>query len=168
MQGITSYVYDDRNRMVKANIVKTKGNEREVISYSYALGLSIEGDLSGNFKSGYAGKKYDSSTGKYDYGFRDYSPDMARFVSVDPIRDGANWYNYCNSDPVNFVDLWGLSARDKYMKDEVYVFVDYTLIGGLTDSLSNKYSSSAFRTVGFDWSRQYAKLGWIENIEGRK
>lgn len=77
--------------------------------YEYdAFGLTIEGDLSGNFNLGYAGKKYDASTSKYDYGFRDYSPDMARFVSVDPIRDGVNWYNYCNSDQIT-VDLWGLA-----------------------------------------------------------
>ncbi len=28
--------------------------------------------------------------------------------------DGTNWYAYCNNDPVNFVDPWGLEeARDK-------------------------------------------------------
>ena len=37
----------------------------------------------------------------------DYSPKTARFTTVDPIRDGHNWYAYCSNDPVNFVDLWG-------------------------------------------------------------
>ena len=31
-----------------------------------------------------------------------------RFTTVDPIRDGANWFAYVNNDPVNYVDLWGL------------------------------------------------------------
>ena len=42
----------------------------------------------------------------YDYGFRDYSPDFARFSSVDQIRDGRNWFSYVVNDPVNYVDLW--------------------------------------------------------------
>jgi RHS repeat-associated protein len=57
---------------------------------------------------GYVGKPYDPTTGMYNYGYRDYSPKTARFTTVDPIRDGHNWYAYCSNDPVNFVDLWGL------------------------------------------------------------
>ena len=77
----------------------------------------------------YAGKPYDPVTGLSDYGFRDYAPTLARFTTVDPIcakrscdrkfiiyvrsreraiRDGSNWYAYCNSDPVNYVDMWGV------------------------------------------------------------
>ena len=61
---------------------------------------------------GYVGKPYDPVTGLSNYGYRDYSPKTARFTTVDPIRDGHNWYAYCSNDPVNFVDLWGLSASD--------------------------------------------------------
>ena len=35
-----------------------------------------------------------------------------RFTTVDPIRDGTNWFAYVNNDPVNYVDLWGLSASE--------------------------------------------------------
>ena len=60
----------------------------------------------------YAGKSYDTVTGLSDYGFRDYAPAQARFTTVDPIRDGSNWYAYCNSNPVNYVDAWGLKANE--------------------------------------------------------
>ncbi len=67
---------------------------------------------------GYVGKPYDPVTGLSNYGYRDYSPKTARFTTVDPIRDGHNWYAYCSNDPVNFVDLWGLSAGDpKHTKE---------------------------------------------------
>ena len=59
---------------------------------------------------GYVGKPYDPVTGLSNYGYRDYSPKTARFTTVDPIRDGHNWYAYCSNDPVNFVDLWGLAG----------------------------------------------------------
>ena len=58
---------------------------------------------------GYLGKPYNTDTELYDYGFRDYSPEIARFTTVDPIRDGRNWYSYVVNDPVNYVDLWGLA-----------------------------------------------------------
>jgi RHS repeat-associated protein len=57
---------------------------------------------------GYTGKPYDTATGMYNYGYRDYQPEVARFTTVDPIRDGANWFAYVNNDPVNWVDMWGL------------------------------------------------------------
>jgi uncharacterized protein RhaS with RHS repeats len=46
----------------------------------------------------------------YNYGYRDYQPEVARFTTIDPIRDGANWFAYVNNDPVNWVDLWGLAC----------------------------------------------------------
>ena len=61
---------------------------------------------------GYLGKPYNADTELYDYGSRDYSPEIARFTSVDPIRDGRNWYCYVVNDPVNYVDLWGLCGSD--------------------------------------------------------
>ena len=32
---------------------------------------------------------------------------VGRFTSVDPIKDGLNWYSYCYNNPVNYVDLNG-------------------------------------------------------------
>jgi RHS repeat-associated protein len=77
--------------------------------YEYdAFGTVYQGDLSGGMNLGYTGKPYDTATGLYNYGYRDYSPQVARFTTVDPIRDGNNWFAYVNNDPVNFIDLWGL------------------------------------------------------------
>jgi RHS repeat-associated protein len=69
---------------------------------------------------GYVGNPYDPTTGMYNYGYRDYSPKTARFTTVDPIRDGHNWYAYCSNDPVNFVDLWGLSAGDVKLAFDIF------------------------------------------------
>ena len=54
-------------------------------------------------------------TGLYNYGYRDYSPHTVRFTTVDPIRDGTNWFAYVNNDPVNYVDLWGLLASEGHI-----------------------------------------------------
>jgi RHS repeat-associated protein len=82
--------------------------------YEYdAFGKPYKGDLENGMSLGYTGKPYDAATGMYDYGYRDYKPENARFTTVDPIRDGANWFSYVNNDPVNWVDPWGLMASDK-------------------------------------------------------
>jgi RHS repeat-associated protein len=85
--------------------------------YEYdAFGKLYAGELNNVMNLGYTGKPYDTVTGLYNYGYRDYAPEVARFTTMDPIRDGANWFAYVNNDPVNWVDLWGLGctkASDK-------------------------------------------------------
>jgi RHS repeat-associated protein len=93
--------------------VRSRSNENGQLEdrYEYdAFGKPYKGDLNSGMNLGYTGKPYDTTTGMYNYGYRDYQPEVARFTTVDPIRDGANWFAYVNNDPVNYVDLWGLNS----------------------------------------------------------
>jgi RHS repeat-associated protein len=93
--------------------VKTATNEYGSLEERYeydAFGKPYTGDLKNGMNLGYTGKPYDGATGLYNYGYRDYKPEAARFTTVDPIRDGTNWFAYVNNDPVNWVDLWGLDT----------------------------------------------------------
>jgi RHS repeat-associated protein len=86
--------------------------------YEYdVFGAPYEGEMNRGMNLGYTGKPYDSVTGLYDYGYRDYAPETARFTTEDPIRDGANWFAYVNNDPINFDDLLGLAPRNMPEKD---------------------------------------------------
>ena len=79
---------------------------RENRCYHYdVFGNNYTGSLAGSNALGYGGKRYDAATALYDYGFRDYDTSSGRFTTADPIRDGVNWYVYCNNAPVNFFDL---------------------------------------------------------------
>jgi RHS repeat-associated protein len=89
--------------------------------YEYdAFGKPYQGDLENGMNLGYTGKPYDAATGLYNYGYRDYKAEAARFTTLDPARDGSNWFAYVNNDPVNWRDPWGLSASDNY-NDYLYI-----------------------------------------------
>ena len=83
------------------------GQEVRRIEYDVFGGI-YKGNSPYGLETGYTGKPYDSVTGLSDYGFRDYSPAYARFITEDPIRDGENWFAYVGNNPVNWVDPWGL------------------------------------------------------------
>ena len=57
---------------------------------------------------GYCGEYTDSETGLIYLRNRYYDPELGRFINVDPIFSGANWYAYCSGNPVNRVDPFGL------------------------------------------------------------
>jgi RHS repeat-associated protein len=79
--------------------------------YEYdAFGKPYQGKFDQGLNLGYTGKPYDTATGLYDYGYRDYAPEAARFTTADPVRDGTNWFAYVNNDPVNYIDPWGLEC----------------------------------------------------------
>ena len=79
--------------------------------YRYdAFGADLLGSTTRTQPYGYTGKPRDAVTGYSDYGFRDYAPELARFTTPDPARDGGNWYVYARADPVNLIDRWGLAA----------------------------------------------------------
>ena len=61
---------------------------------------------------GFAGGLYDPDTELVRFGARDYDPRVGRWTSKDPIRfdsSGTNLYAYALNDPVNLLDLSGLS-----------------------------------------------------------
>jgi RHS repeat-associated protein len=81
----------------------------------------------------YNGKQFNDQTKLYNYGFRDYNASTARFTTVDPIRDGDNWFVYVGGEPVGRVDLWGLQEIIKspiQELDDRLTSVLYILSGG--------------------------------------
>ncbi len=77
---------------------------------------------------------------------RYYDPEIGRFLTVDPIMDGTNWYAYCNNDPVNFVDPLGLDSYIFYAKgvkagDGIHTFRDEAKIWA--ENLEKEYETSA-------------------------
>ncbi len=110
-RGDRAYYQTDALGTVRAAL-DSRANVLETWRYD-AFGTAYSGNFGDEYRFGYTGKALDSVTGAYDYGFRDYAPTLGRFTTVDPIRDGKNWYAYCGSDPINYVDILGLCSDDE-------------------------------------------------------
>ena len=123
-KGVRTYLYLNSERVAINNLYNTNhgqyyygsdilgsvkfitgggGQELKRIEYDVFGGI-YKGASPYGLETGYTGKPYDAVTGLSDYGFRDYSPKYARFITEDPIRDGENWFAYCHADPINHID----------------------------------------------------------------
>ena len=78
-------------------IAETPNQNTETIG-SFTLNLRLPGQY------------FESETGYHYNGFRDYSPELGRYLQADPIglNGGMNLYAYCGGDPVNRKDERGL------------------------------------------------------------
>jgi len=77
--------------------------------YEYrAFGEELKKLGSGDAKYTYGGKELDDETNLYYFNARYYDATIGRFINVDPIQDGLNWYVYCNNNPMNRADPTGL------------------------------------------------------------
>jgi RHS repeat-associated protein len=52
----------------------------------------------------FTGKGMDEETGLYYFNARWYSAEIGRFISVDPARQGANWFIYALNNPLMLID----------------------------------------------------------------
>ncbi len=86
----------------------------------------------------YTGKDFDEDTGLYYFNARWYDPELGRFISEDPIKDGVSWYVYCGNNPLVFIDPTGLETNyiigDEYSWYNKYGIEDYIpMLNGLLE-----------------------------------
>lgn len=106
----------------------------------------------------YTGEYTDSETGLVYLRNRMYDPETGRFISEDPIRDGLNWYAYCEGNPIIRVDTTGLKDYIYKSKTEYYTENDwgeweflhqdryYVEIDGV------RYQANSLETISlYDW-----------------
>jgi RHS repeat-associated protein len=81
--------------------------------------LSSNGTWKGQF--GYAGGfGYQEDEGGLKLlGHRYYDSTTGRFLTRDPIKDGRNWYSYCENDPISKIDADGLTPKTAMEATEI-------------------------------------------------
>ena len=93
------------------DVVSLLQNGAVVKTYDYdAYGKEKNIDQTDTNPFRYCGEYFDTEIGSIYLRNRYYAPDIGRFITEDPVKDGLNWYGYCGGNPVNYVDPNGLDA----------------------------------------------------------
>ena len=75
---------------------------------AYGNLLSADGDIANSYM--FSTKEYSSKSGLSYFGARYYDSNIGRWTQKDPLGmiNGPNKYLYCNNNPIDFIDPWGL------------------------------------------------------------
>ncbi|MEA1897774.1 MAG: RHS repeat-associated core domain-containing protein [Bacteroidota bacterium] len=104
--------YDGRGNVIELS--DEAGQSQASYSYdAYGNQIKRTGDEDNAYR--FSTKEYSSLTGLIYFGARYYDPEIGRFLTKDPLgfAGGINQYIYCESDPVNWIDPWGLCKGEK-------------------------------------------------------
>jgi RHS repeat-associated protein len=86
---------------------------RNLLSTTDYSAFGESGDVSPILAPIYTGKQWDADAGLYYFNARWYDPELGRFTTEDPIKDGGNWYAYVGNRPLVATDPTGLAGRDR-------------------------------------------------------
>lgn len=77
---------------------------------NFAFDRTVTTSSSVALNIGFPGQYFDTETGLWNNGFRDYSPSLGRYVESDPtgIANDVNTYNYTSDNPIANIDPMGL------------------------------------------------------------
>ena len=106
---VTSYLKDYHGNIAgKTTKTGSMFNEMGTTMDYDAFGNQWQGDVPDPF--GYCGEYLDGESGLIYLRNRYYDSTTGRFITEDPAKDGLNWYNYCNENPVMMIDPNGLAT----------------------------------------------------------
>ena len=94
----TSYYMKNAHGDIVRAVTESAG---KTFSATYnAWGEIMDSDNGSGNPIGYAGEFHDEESGMIYLRGRYYDPEIRRFITEDPSKDGWNWYAYCGNNPV--------------------------------------------------------------------
>jgi len=185
MVGIASadsYVYGNGERVAKVNesgifyyhsdhlgstsaVTNSKG---EVVEEQ--VNLPFGEPVSGNEKHGFTGKEHDE-TGLQYFGARYYDPLIAKFINVDPLMDGINWFSYANNNPLRFIDPDGRATVEFIYKEKTKtykaLFKSNFVFYGEQDILARFDDKAVTKKIQDDWNEPKITKGNEIKFDGK-
>jgi RHS repeat-associated protein len=126
--------------------------------------LTVDGDSAFDNSYMFQGRRFDSETELHYYRNRYYNSRLGRFISRDPmgIWAGMNMYGFANSNPVQFIDPYGLETKrnkekvtvsiDQKAVDEYDLVVVYTYDTETCDiNIISARPEPRVASIGIDW-----------------
>ena len=135
----------------------TVQREPPLCTYTYdAYGNVLSQSGSHDNPYQFSTKEYNAGSGLAYFGARYYDPSTGRFITPDPLGfiDGPNVYLYCNNNPVNFADPWGLCGEKLYRISGFTAVGGYVLFGAggggfeITDIATGESATYSYLTFG--------------------
>ncbi len=105
--GVVKFYHKDH---LGSTRVVTNAAGVKIAEYKFAPYGEKEVSSGDGTEYGFTDKAEDASTGLKYFGARFYDPEVGRFLTVDPVKDGLNWYIYCLDNPLSFKDPDGLTT----------------------------------------------------------
>ena len=107
--GATTFDLSDRLGTASRQTNAAKSTTATRTYDAFGMLLASSGTPKGLFGfAGAHGYQEDTDTGLKLLGHRYYDPSTGRFLTRDPVKDGRNWYAYCEGNPTVGVDPDGL------------------------------------------------------------
>jgi RHS repeat-associated protein len=152
---ITTTVYpDDSTTVAKSwyhldhlNSTKAVSDEAGAVEVRYeyrAFGEQLARLGEGEATYTYSGKELDEATNLYYFNARYYDPAIGRFITLDPVQDGSNWYVYCDNNPLSMVDPTGLDPNYYEWRtvSKATFLLDYRGLESLKEGLRKEVSDA--------------------------
>ena len=135
--GIGGLLYLKHNGAAFVPLYDANGNVMQyvdatgaiVASYVYdAFGRTIasSGPQAELFRFRFSTKYHDPESGLVYYGYRFYSPNLARWLTRDPLEEqgGLNLYGFCGNDALDNTDPYGLASGGSGTYDKIVALME--------------------------------------------
>jgi RHS repeat-associated protein len=113
--------------------------------YRYSGWGVVTHDIGFDLLASLTGKGYDAA-GLIYFNARWYDPELGRFITEDPARAGADWYEYTDNNPLRSIDPWGLdNFAAVFDKDTSTMTATYT-------PSARDVGATAERSYSYSWT----------------
>jgi RHS repeat-associated protein len=149
------------------------------LKYNGKLKRSVNPDASGEEQQFLLNGR---ELGWYDYGFRMYDPQLARFHTLDPLAEyfpNQSPYVYADNNPIRYIDYLGLSAEEPEEPIDGGEIEEVVCVGNRSkknnkNNKNNKERETGYQiegsdTKGTEWNDNLPTARnplWIGGIEG--